>query len=932
LYTHAGDVGNDMDSFENVNVAYKPQNQALVSALHKQLLASWDNGLGPPPALPPSPSPSPSPHHPSGPPGPLVRFHHGSQCMVAVDDESSACSNPQCNGLVMGPCTANGSIFQEIHDIHEPTQIKCVGGPSGCLNLYGGGQRNCPAGTGVHRTSCGARYGNRFEWVPETNQIAFGEATEADNCGLGRACSGLCVVALPSGCVVVESCTDVVTRGWSRHVLDGAPPNAILEPAASAAAITKRVAVVVQSDCPVCDALLQALRAAAFNATEVTFAELAEVTRASYDVLVLPHAPSLPAAAAPAYWQFAKAGGHLVLLGGRPPRLNISAEYASLNVLSPYEPYQIRGAVSVQPLIPAATTVLGSAPQPIAGNVSGLSAVGWVKSGQSEFVPLLSAVDKFNRSTGWAFSGVVNTAGPYKGGIWLLSGIAEEAFVSSPVFCKIVAQTLGAAATLPNKISQAAAEFIRAGLAAQQQKVLSMVPKQQPPQGFVQVGTGSRPHLQYTLGGHRFFLLGGDYFRGMFSDGLTKADIVVDLNNAILSGMTTIRFYGFPASLLRTAPDTLALLRQMHAEHGLRVLFTLPCYKDPLQRNKSGVIFRTIQDASILANETWVLGYDLCNEIDDQYNFPGSLIVNTSSNVTLNDLYPKALHGWGDFEQAQCGGWSTTFDPAHCGPIDAPIREILERHRPDLLAGFDAMNSIVAEWFTWRIEAIRTVDTNHLITAGHNAEHALLPANDLLDFVSHHAYPSDIDKNRSCTAASFYNVTAIPKTMDILRSVHSANPKPITFGEFASKTPAGLWPLYDPPLPVVPPPAKPPLPPPPPSGPGCRLPPDCIAGVASTLGWYLSKHGAQKPLSCGAAWTNAVKDNAGPASPHHRCPAYAGTTFDGNLFYEHCVSQITAKAAALGGPHCDPGAATVSRCAALTVHEGAVWDMMVTTS
>ena len=44
----------------------------------------------------------------------------------------------------------------------------------------------------------------------------------------------------------------------------------------------------------------------------------------------------------------------------------------------------------------------------------------------------------------------------------------------------------------------------------------------------------------------RYFMLGGDYFRGQFNDGLSPQDLVVDLNNAVLSGMNTVRFYGFP--------------------------------------------------------------------------------------------------------------------------------------------------------------------------------------------------------------------------------------------------------------------------------------------------------------------------------------------------------------------------------------------------
>ena len=34
--------------------------------------------------------------------------------------------------------------------------------------------------------------------------------------------------------------------------------------------------------------------------------------------------------------------------------------------------------------------------------------------------------------------------------------------------------------------------------------------------------------------------------------------------------------------------------------------------------------------------------YDLCNEPDDQYNWPGSLYVEDQGNRTLNELHPAA--------------------------------------------------------------------------------------------------------------------------------------------------------------------------------------------------------------------------------------------------------------------------------------------------
>ena len=301
-------------------------------------------------------------------------------------------------------------------------------------------------------------------------------------------------------------------------------------PAETTAAAALRVAVAGDA-CPpsVCAALLPALTAAGMKPTSIDDAALAKLSKASFDVLLLPNAPTLPAAAAPAYFAFAKAGGHLVLLGGRPPRLNITANFASLNVLDTYEPYHMRGAVSVEPL-PAAAAIGGTQPPMIAGAVSGLSAIAFAREGQSAFVPLLHAVDKHQRSVGWALSAVVNTGGAYNGSVWLLSGVEEPAFLASPSFVATLAAAIKAGATTPSLVSSAAASFQAAGLAKQEAAVAAMAASTSPsPPGFVKTGSAahnvgsssrSSKHLLYADDGSRYFMLGGDYFRGMFNSSL----------------------------------------------------------------------------------------------------------------------------------------------------------------------------------------------------------------------------------------------------------------------------------------------------------------------------------------------------------------------------------------------------------------------------
>ena len=195
------------------------------------------------------------------------------------------------------------------------------------------------------------------------------------------------------------------------------------------------------------------------------------------------------------------------------------------------------------------------------GAVSGLSAVGFARGGQSAFVPLLHAVDRHNRSTGWALSAMVHTGGPYNGSVWMLSGVEDAAFLASSAFVGTFTAALKASVVSPSVVSAAAAAFEEAGLEAQRATLAAMGTSASP-SGFVKSGWAPNSgaddkHLMYADDGSRYFMLGGDYFRGMFNSSLDASTLAIDLRNAALSGLNTLRFYGFPAQLLQTAPSTL---------------------------------------------------------------------------------------------------------------------------------------------------------------------------------------------------------------------------------------------------------------------------------------------------------------------------------------------------------------------------------------
>ena len=118
------------------------------------------------------------------------------------------------------------------------------------------------------------------------------------------------------------------------------------------------------------------------------------------------------------------------------------------------------------------------------------------------------------------------------------------------------------------------------------------------------------------------------------------------------------------------APDVRQVLRSFHEKTGIRVLFTLPCYKDASQSTVAGLEATTLRYAAEYHNASWLAFYDLCNEPDDQPGYFPAIRLN-SSNTTLGDLHPR----WKEFYNWQkwlCGGWSTTFDVRLPIPVTSP--------------------------------------------------------------------------------------------------------------------------------------------------------------------------------------------------------------------------------------------------------------------
>ena len=189
-----------------------------------------------------------------------------------------------------------------------------------------------------------------------------------------------------------------------------------------------------------------------------------------------------------------------------------------------------------------------------------------------------------------------------------------------------------------------------------------------------------------------------------------------------------------------------------------------------------------------------------------------------------------------------------------CRQLRDPVLASIPQGAPR--RGFVATNEIFGRWIDLKLKAIREIakDTEHPVTVGHNALHALLPSNSKLDFISHHSYPSSPAGNSSCTYSSLENISALSSVFGVMQAISSDRPRPITLGEFGTRTTSGLWQYYGRRYPAslrhqghraietigrsIPVKSK-----------HCSLSADCLSGVASTIDWYLRHH-----TSCEVAW------------------------------------------------------------------------------
>lgn len=590
----------------------------------------------------------------------------------------------------------------------------------------------------------------------------------------------------------------------------------ILHGAASPTREAPVAAVINSADKKLVERVSEAL-SASFSVQNISESGLASGAASKADVLVLPSVNHLSDAALASYEQYARGGGVLWTLGsGRPPRVKrgVNLSMYTLDIMSTYEPYQLgnqgRPGGAVRMLTVEGQSILNQSLDIQASGfgkkyLSGLSALTFTSPEQATLVPLLETFDIFNRSVGWGASLTVFSQGPFAGGRWLVTGVNAPALLDKKLLSAL-AGVVRACVKNPDSVSRAVAAYRSAAASASRKSLLRDALRfGGHGGGSLEPLTRSADHVHFVHKAdpkRRFFAVGANYFRS--ATGVCNPDAFEsDIARAAAAGLNALRIFGYGSTLENST--WLAAIHAAADRYGVYMLPDLDCYKDPVQNTSQGVKSRTAAQAGTVKGEPWVLGLDLCNEPNNEFDKIAGIYVN--STARLVDVYPytsrdktlKDLVAW------LCGTWDTSFSLCQAKVLERGGPLVENEVPEDLRPVFNDVQGILETWIGWKVGAIRSVanDSDILLTVGHNAFFGMWPANEQLDFVAHHVYPKNQWNNKSCMYNAPGNVTAVPTTLDRLKVMWGAEtkspagPRPVVMGEFGLRTTPGLWLMND---------------------------------------------------------------------------------------------------------------------------------------
>jgi hypothetical protein len=511
----------------------------------------------------------------------------------------------------------------------------------------------------------------------------------------------------------------------------------------------------------------QALQGADFDVRAIDIAQLASrdsFNSSRYDCLVLSDTRRFTAEAKRNFFNFLKGGGDLVLLGAAG---FTAADSLVLPAFSKYEPYVLKDVVSLQ--TSAGQDLLR--PMELRGHFEGLSAIGFNRT-VAKYVPLVTATDAHGRRKGWA-AGLLIHYGEYKGSNWLLFGISNPEFYRTSFFADTLKSMLPKMRS--GALEQAAAVENEKRLAA---KIKLTTPA---PAGFLRL-SDDRRHIVYP-DGRRFFMIGANYNRPLIAKlgggGTDDLSLEDDFRKAHDAGINCLRI-GFNHCFYDN-PD---LIKECARKYGIYLLIILE------GGTKPGFVENAEKAGRMYGDEPMVLGYDIANEpkIDEiaSLKFDGAkspILALRPYERYQGKLDKSARRGIDSLQNHSDEARDLAAYLALWKQATAPVTQGSNATFPGLRGQFKvadewnelytATNETLRLWLGKHIEAIRKYDKVHLISVGYNRVLECLPANQPLNFVSHHAYEKPF---------SYEKVISNVTTLDRIAAVWPG--RPITFGEF----------------------------------------------------------------------------------------------------------------------------------------------------
>jgi hypothetical protein len=423
--------------------------------------------------------------------------------------------------------------------------------------------------------------------------------------------------------------------------------------------------------------------------------------------------------------------------------------------------------------------------------LKGTSAIGFPYVNESKYIGILEVLDSIDRPRGFAAGILLHYGGPYKGGQWLLFGVQNELFYQTEFFTECLLQIVEKMQE-PSLLKQLAQAEIDARSKRQPRPKSRLQPIRRSTDG---------KHLVYT-DGSPFFMLGVNYI-GSFDCKTTHASSnffydkwETDFRKARDAGINCIRLWIEGLDGDKAKLDSILYLAD---KYGIYLLLH-PTAHPAENGEELTELFTKL--AELAAEEPAVLGYDLMNE--PYITTVGSIrIGGRPSAIIRHDPYNTYIaKGLYDLDwvnsRVQHG---STWPPLSSWSKDAQAQALLAAYNilsqyssrciaprdysslygisgplpitEELAPFFGAVNQTFADWLNLHIPAIRSRHPSALITVGYNTILTALPANQQLDFVSHHLYQPP---------TSFEDIQKAVTTFDRLQKLWPD--KPITLGEF----------------------------------------------------------------------------------------------------------------------------------------------------